>query len=111
MKKLSILAALLAAGTICLAGCNMQPSSTKTPTEDENIVRNGDNDSTPLPCPDGNCNRDRMPYRKPEFKFKIPPKKPEGNDREKFRRPHKTAPEDPEIPGIPDDGEKDDLNN
>ena len=114
MKKLSILAAILAVGTMCVAGCNMGGANTaKTPApETRNIVtqeESNEGEKAPESCPDGDCdgngdcNRGKMPFAKPNFKFQVPHSKHEGRDREKFPRPHKKPspapePENPEPP-------------
>lgn len=108
MKKLSILAAILAMGTMCITGCNMggaNSSGTAVP-EARNIAVQ---EETPAPTPDDNCNgddnchRDRMPHKKPSFKFRVPQGKHDKKGRGKFRRPHKRPapapePENPEAP-------------
>ena len=106
MKKLSLLAVILAMGTTCLTACNMGgPNSSGTALpEQQSIVVQSENEGedTPAPCPDGNCNYDRMPFKKPSFKFKIPHGKSDKKGRDKFRRrPHRKpapAPENPETP-------------
>lgn len=114
MKKLSILAAALAVGTMCVAGCDMGgANSAKIPEpEPSNIVtleENKDGEQTPVPCPDGNCDgkkdcdRDKMPYAKPNFRFHIPHIGHRGHGKDKFPLPHKKPtpspePEEPEAP-------------
>ena len=108
MKKLCILAAALALGTLCFTGCDMggPDSSDTVKNETQNIVLQGEGEGEEpsTPCPDGDCNHDRMPFKKPEFRFKVPQGKHEGKGREKFRRrPHKRPtpapePENPETP-------------
>lgn len=117
MKKLSILAAVLAAGTMCIAGCDMGGAKfTETPIpETRNIVVQEEIvDTTPEPAPDkdcgrdGNCNHGKMPFKKPGFKFKAPQNKHGKKGRNKFRRPHKRpepGPEKPETPTEPIENE------
>ena len=111
MKKLQILAVVLAMGTICICGCNMggANSSQTTVPETQSIIAQDENEGedTPTPCPDDNCNNGRMPFKKPGFKFRVPHGKDDKNGREKFRRPHRkpapTPEPEPEIPETPEE--------
>lgn len=113
MKKLSILAAILAIETMCIAGCNMGgANSAKTPVpETHNIAlqeEHGEGEQTPTPCPDDNCDHGKMPFKKPTFRFKAPHDRHDGKGRGKFRRPHNNPapePENPEIPETPAENE------
>ncbi|MCH5147909.1 MAG: hypothetical protein J1G05_00920 [Clostridiales bacterium] len=118
MKKLQILAAILAIGTMCITGCNMGGTATsdKAQTQTRNIVAQEDSvEETPTPTPDdncgkdGNCNHDKMPHAKPNFKFKAPHGKHHGSGRDKFRRPHKRPAPKPEEPEVP--AEEENTNN
>ena len=75
--------------------------------EANGITVQSEDENPPAPCPDGNCNRDRMPFKKPDFKFRIPQGKDDKKGRDKFRRPHrKPAPipePEPEIPETPEE--------
>lgn len=111
MKKLQILAAILAIGTMCIAGCDMGGTSTsdnRTQPQSLNIVAQDESiEETPAPAPDdncnkdGNCNRDKMPHAKPNFKFKAPNGKRGRGDKDKFRLPHKRPTPPPETPETP----------
>lgn len=116
MKKLQILAAILAMGTMCITGCNMGGNTATDKTEPQThniVVREENGNETPAPAPDDNCehgdncHRGKTPFKKPGFKFKAPYGRHNGKVREKFRRPHKKptpvpTPE-PEIPAVPED--------
>lgn len=121
MKKLQILAAIMAIGTMCVTGitaCNMggDTITDKTAPETRSIVVQDEGEQTPTPTPDDNCNGDnnchrgKMPFKKPTFRFKAPGGKHRGNGRGKFRRPHKIPaptpePENPETPETPAENE------
>lgn len=101
-------------GTMCAAGCNMggtSSSETIVPQTRNSVMQEdkGENEEPSTPCPDDNCDRGRMPFAKPNFRFKVPHGKHGGKDREKFRRPHKKPaptpePENPETPTEPAEG-------
>lgn len=114
MKKLSIIASILAVGTMCITGCNMGKPNNKTAPETLSIaVQDEGGEKTPAPSPDdcrndGNCHRGKMPYKKPGFRFKVPHGKHGEKTREKFRRYRKRPapkPENPEAPATPEDEE------
>ena len=110
MKKLQILAAVLAIGTMCMAGCDMggAPTSDRVQPHTHNLVAQEEKvEETPAPTPDdncgkdGNCHRGKMPHAKPNFKFKVPHGKHREDGRDKFGHPHKRpapSPEEPETP-------------
>ena len=111
MKKLQILAAILAIGTMCIAGCDMGGTTTSDKTKPQTrdiVVQEEKVEETPAPTPDDNCNKDgncnhgKMPFAKPNFKFKAPNVKHEGKGRERFRHPHK-KPANPEEPTQPEE--------
>ena len=118
MKKIQILAAILAVGTMCIAGCDMGGTSTSDREQPQtvNIVAQDESvEETPTPTPDdncgkdGNCNRDKMPHAKPNFKFKAPHGNHKGNGKDKYRLPHKRPAPKPEEPEIP--AEEENTNN
>ena len=115
MKKLSILAAVLAIGTMWIAGCdmgNVNSVQSDTPETQNIIVQDENADATVEPnqgddCEHGgDCNRNKVPHKKPDFKFKTPHGKRDKKGRNKFRHPHKRpkpVPEDPETPTVPEE--------
>lgn len=115
MKKLNILAAILAMGTMCITGCNMggpDSADTATPHTSNIALQEEKVEEKPAPAPDDNCkdkdncNRGKMPFKKPGFKFKVPQVKHDRTGRDTFRRPHKKPtpnPENPETPALPED--------
>ena len=115
MKKLSILAAILAIGTMCITGCDMGgANSTENvlPGTHNIAVQDQSADATEEPAPGDdcengdNCCHDKMPHKRPSFKFRAPQGKYNKRGRNKFRHPHKRpkpVPNDPETPAAPEE--------